>query len=178
MKASAIQKLAGTLNEITSGTVTFDGQDITELPTHMISRLSIAQSPEGRRIFPRMTVFENLLVAAMSTQGARLRNALAGDHRQRDAAAEAVWARLREFDLVLEKYPSDNNKIPDALYYKGMTLTRMGKRTAGAEEFKELYKRFPSHDLARQACSQLQSMGLRCASTGAAATKAGVRRKG
>jgi TolA-binding protein len=83
---------------------------------------------------------------------------------------------LREFDLVLEKYPSDNNKIPDALFYKGMTLTRMGKRTAGAEEFKELYKRFPSSDLARQACSQLVSLGLRCASTGAAATK-GVRRK-
>jgi TolA-binding protein len=84
---------------------------------------------------------------------------------------------LREFDLVLEKYPSDNNKIPDALYYKGMTLTRLGRRTAGAEEFKELYKRFPNHDLARQACSQLVSMGLRCASTGAAASK-GVRRKG
>jgi TolA-binding protein len=85
---------------------------------------------------------------------------------------------LREFDLVLEKYPSDNNKIPDALYYKGMTLTRLGKQRAGAEEFKELYKRFPSHALARQACSQLQSMGLRCASTGAAASKGGVRRKG
>jgi TolA-binding protein len=85
---------------------------------------------------------------------------------------------LREFDLVLEKYPSDNNKIPEALYYKGMTLTRLGKQTAGAEEFQELYKRFPSHDLARQACSQLQSMGLRCASTGAAESKSGVRRKG
>jgi TolA-binding protein len=85
---------------------------------------------------------------------------------------------LREFDLVLEKYPSDNNKIPDALFYKGMTLTRLGKRTAGAEEFKELYKRFPNHDLSRQACSQLREMGLRCATVGAAAPKAGVRRKG
>jgi TolA-binding protein len=85
---------------------------------------------------------------------------------------------LREFDLVLEKYPSDNNKIADALYYKGMTLTRLGRRTAGAEEFKELVKRFPGSDLSRQACSQLTSMGLRCAtSTGAAAPK-GVRRKG
>jgi TolA-binding protein len=84
---------------------------------------------------------------------------------------------LREFDLVLEKYSSDNNKIPDALYYKGMTLTRLGRRTAAAEEFKQLYKRFPNHDLARQACSQLISMGLHCASTGAAAPK-GVRRKG
>lgn len=84
---------------------------------------------------------------------------------------------LREFDLVLEKYPSDNNKIPDALYYKGMTLTRLGRRTAAAEEFKELVKRFPNHALSPQACSQLTSMGLRCASTGAAAPK-GPRRKG
>jgi len=46
------------------GRITFDGADITNLPTHMISRLSIAQSPEGRRIFPRMTVFENLQMGA------------------------------------------------------------------------------------------------------------------
>lgn len=43
-----------------AGTITFDGQDITKLPTHQIARLGIAQSPEGRRIFPRMTVLENL----------------------------------------------------------------------------------------------------------------------
>ena len=46
------------------GRITFDGRDITNLPTHMIARLSIAQSPEGRRIFPRMTVFENLQMGA------------------------------------------------------------------------------------------------------------------
>jgi branched-chain amino acid transport system ATP-binding protein len=46
------------------GRITFDGKDITNLPTHMISRLSIAQSPEGRRIFPRMTVLENLQMGA------------------------------------------------------------------------------------------------------------------
>ena len=46
------------------GQITFDGHDITNLPTHMIARLSIAQSPEGRRIFPRMTVFENLQMGA------------------------------------------------------------------------------------------------------------------
>jgi len=46
------------------GTVTFDGRDITALPTHEIARLSIAQSPEGRRIFPRMTVTENLQLGA------------------------------------------------------------------------------------------------------------------
>jgi branched-chain amino acid transport system ATP-binding protein len=42
------------------GRIVFDGQDITELPTHQIARLGIAQSPEGRRIFSRMTVAENL----------------------------------------------------------------------------------------------------------------------
>ena len=46
------------------GKITFDGKDITALPTHQIARLSIAQSPEGRRIFPRMTVFENLQMGA------------------------------------------------------------------------------------------------------------------
>ena len=46
------------------GAITFAGQDITRLPTHEIARLSIAQSPEGRRIFPRMTVYENLQMGA------------------------------------------------------------------------------------------------------------------
>ncbi|KJF73598.1 MULTISPECIES: ABC transporter ATP-binding protein [Rhizobium/Agrobacterium group] len=46
------------------GQVTFDGEDITRLPTHLIARKRIAQSPEGRRIFPRMTVLENLQMGA------------------------------------------------------------------------------------------------------------------
>ena len=47
-----------------SGTITFAGQDITGLPPHIIARMQIAQSPEGRRIFPRMTVYENLQMGA------------------------------------------------------------------------------------------------------------------
>ena len=47
-----------------AGTVTFDGTDITRMPTHLIARRRIAQSPEGRRIFPRMTVYENLQMGA------------------------------------------------------------------------------------------------------------------
>lgn len=46
------------------GRITFGGTDITELPTHEIAKLRIAQSPEGRRIFPRMTVLENLQMGA------------------------------------------------------------------------------------------------------------------
>jgi branched-chain amino acid transport system ATP-binding protein len=47
-----------------NGTITFAGTDITNLPTHEIARMRIAQSPEGRRIFPRMTVMENLQMGA------------------------------------------------------------------------------------------------------------------
>jgi len=48
-----------------AGSIAFDGQDITALPPHSIAKLGIAQSPEGRRIFPRMTVFENLQMGAL-----------------------------------------------------------------------------------------------------------------
>ena len=47
-----------------AGTIVYDGTDITAMPTHEIMRLGIAQSPEGRRIFPRMTVLENLQMGA------------------------------------------------------------------------------------------------------------------
>ena len=43
-----------------AGAIAFAGQDITQRPTHEIARMPIAQSPEGRRIFPRMSVYENL----------------------------------------------------------------------------------------------------------------------
>src|SRR5690349_8983922 len=47
------------------GAIVFDGHDITRLPTHEIARLRIAQAPEGRRIFSRMTVMENLQMGAI-----------------------------------------------------------------------------------------------------------------
>jgi branched-chain amino acid transport system ATP-binding protein len=47
-----------------TGRITFNGTEITRLATHEIARLRIAQSPEGRRIFPRMTVLENLQMGA------------------------------------------------------------------------------------------------------------------
>ena len=47
------------------GSIVFDGRDITRLPTHEIARLRIAQAPEGRRIFSRMTVMENLQMGAV-----------------------------------------------------------------------------------------------------------------
>ena len=52
-----------------SGAIVFDGDDITQVPTHQIARMRIAQSPEGRRIFPRMSVAENLQMGADATEG-------------------------------------------------------------------------------------------------------------
>jgi branched-chain amino acid transport system ATP-binding protein len=46
------------------GRITYAGRDITRLPTHEIARLAVAQAPEGRRIFPRMSVYENLQMGA------------------------------------------------------------------------------------------------------------------
>ncbi len=47
-----------------AGKIIYQGRDITDMPTHEIARLDIAQSPEGRRIFSRMTVMENLQMGA------------------------------------------------------------------------------------------------------------------
>lgn len=51
------------------GEIIFEGRDIASMPTHEIVRLGIAQSPEGRRVFPRMTVMENLQMGTLVTDG-------------------------------------------------------------------------------------------------------------
>ena len=62
-KSTLMMTICGT-PRARAGTITFDGHDITNLPVHEIVRLGISQSPEGRRIFPRMTVEENLQMGA------------------------------------------------------------------------------------------------------------------
>jgi branched-chain amino acid transport system ATP-binding protein len=70
------------------GSVTFAGRDITQLPTHEIARLKIAQAPEGRRIFVRMTVLENLQMGAAVADAA---------HFETDVARVfALFPRLQE----------------------------------------------------------------------------------
>lgn len=62
-KSTTLRTISGLLHP-RSGSITFQGQSLTGVPGHEVVALGIAQSPEGRRIFPRMTVAENLDLGA------------------------------------------------------------------------------------------------------------------
>lgn len=62
-KSTLLKAIAGTLRP-TSGRITFDGVDISATPAHKRVPLGVALAPEGRRIFPSLSVEENLLVGA------------------------------------------------------------------------------------------------------------------
>jgi branched-chain amino acid transport system ATP-binding protein len=79
-KSTLLMTICGT-PQARNGSITFDGEDITRKPTFEIMRKGIAQSPEGRRIFPRMTVLENLQMGAVT-----------GDSANFDADLEKVLA--------------------------------------------------------------------------------------
>ena len=62
-KSTTLRTIQG-LNKPRSGSVVLDGIELHKLPAHEIATLGVAQSPEGRMIFPRMTVMENLEMGA------------------------------------------------------------------------------------------------------------------
>jgi len=62
-KSTTLRSING-LNRPRKGSIRFQGKDITNTPAHDIVKRGIAQSPEGRKLFPRMTVLENLEMGA------------------------------------------------------------------------------------------------------------------
>jgi branched-chain amino acid transport system ATP-binding protein len=66
-KSTTLRAISGILRAA-SGSITYDGQDITHTPPHLIARMGISQVPEGRGIFGNLTVQENLDVALSSVK--------------------------------------------------------------------------------------------------------------
>jgi branched-chain amino acid transport system ATP-binding protein len=62
-KSTTLRSING-VNHPREGSISFAGTDITNAPPHAIVKMGIAQSPEGRRLFPRMSVLENLEMGA------------------------------------------------------------------------------------------------------------------
>jgi branched-chain amino acid transport system ATP-binding protein len=62
-KTTTLRTLSGLLKPI-GGRITFDGQPLSKVPPHKIVSLGLAHSPEGRHIFPRMTIEDNLRLGA------------------------------------------------------------------------------------------------------------------
>jgi branched-chain amino acid transport system ATP-binding protein len=60
-KTTTLRTISGLMHP-TDGRITFDGRDLTETKAHEIVRSGICQSPEGRRLFPRMIVYDNLMM--------------------------------------------------------------------------------------------------------------------
>jgi len=83
-KSSTLRAISGLLR-LTSGTITFLGSNIAGLPPYRITELGIAHVPEGRQVFPELTVKENLEIGAY--------------------IASATAARRRTLDLVFGIFP-------------------------------------------------------------------------
>ena len=88
-KTTTLRSING-LNHPRSGTITFRGEDITQRPAHEIVKMGISQSPEGRRIFPRMSVLENL------EMGAYQRERGTAEYREDLERVYTLFPRLQE----------------------------------------------------------------------------------
>jgi branched-chain amino acid transport system ATP-binding protein len=70
-KSTTLRAISGT-HKPRTGTVKLEGREIQQLPAHEIVTFGIAHSPEGRKVFSRMSVFENLQMGAFSRRGEKL----------------------------------------------------------------------------------------------------------
>ena len=98
-KSTTLRSING-LNHPSDGTIRFMGDDITHAPAHKIVKRGISQSPEGRKLFPRMSVEENLEMGAFQRSGSH---------------AEIVADKERVFEL----FP----RLKERLHQKAGTLS-------------------------------------------------------
>uniref|UniRef100_UPI00334158CA ABC transporter ATP-binding protein n=1 Tax=Castellaniella defragrans TaxID=75697 RepID=UPI00334158CA len=91
-KTTTMKAISGMLRP-EAGSITLDGREIQGLESHRIARLGLAHSPEGRRVFPTLSVTDNLLLGAFPRlSGSRLRGDVRGDLER----ALDLFPRLKE----------------------------------------------------------------------------------
>ncbi len=92
-KTTTLHTVTGLVDKI-SGKVTFDNKDITNVPAHKIVKYGIAHVPEGRRVFPELTVYQNLLL------GAYTRN----DSKEKQDTLEGIYERFPRLKERLNQF--------------------------------------------------------------------------
>ncbi|MFA4829876.1 MAG: ABC transporter ATP-binding protein [Thermodesulfovibrionales bacterium] len=97
-KSTTLMTISGILRP-GSGSISFIGEDISDAPPHRIVEMGISHVPEGRRIFPRLTVKENLEMGAYSVAGSH-KPVSFGDPPRRE-----VRKLKNQFDKVYELFP-------------------------------------------------------------------------
>ena len=81
-KTTTLQTLTGILSP-KSGSIVFEGKDLTRTPAHKIVEMGMAHVPEGRRVFADMSVYENLLLGAYTRKDkAEIAESLAGVYKR------------------------------------------------------------------------------------------------
>ena len=90
-KTTLINSVSGHITK--SGQITFDGRDITALPPHKIARINLLQVPEGRHVFPGLSVEQNLMVGTTADKGVRL---AAGNNSETLEMVYSIFPRLKE----------------------------------------------------------------------------------
>ena len=68
----------------------------------------------------------------------------------------------KDFDAVVERYPSDDTRVPQALYYKGLSLLKLGHKTEAAQAFRDVYTQYRTSSNANAACDQLRALTFNC----------------
>ena len=107
-KSTTLRSISG-LTPAREGTVMFEGREITRTAPQDIVQMGISQSPEGRRLFPRMTVRENLDMGAYLRRGG-LAHGTMGLTRSNDA--EHLWHTILAVQVA---DPADLEAVEDAL---------------------------------------------------------------
>lgn len=90
-KTTLLNSISGTVN--TGGSITFEGKEILRMKAAKIALMGLLQVPEGRHVFPGLTVEENLLVGTVASKGLRLSP---GDNSQEMEMVFDLFPRLKE----------------------------------------------------------------------------------